>query len=71
MNIILQGNKEEIWKWIRRQERITGKKIGYAGTIDDQGRRLVIIKEGTKENCPRVRTVRKGRLFERSEEISE
>lgn len=69
MEIILIGNRREIRRWIRRQERMSGEKIGFVGVSGDNGQDVVCIAEGTKENCPRMRTVK--RHIERSEEISE
>lgn len=69
MEIILIGNRREVWGWIRRQERMSGKRIDFVGVRADGERCTYIVQEGTKEDCPRLRTVR--RYIERSEEISE
>ena len=69
MQIILQGTKGEIRRWIRRQMRMTGKKITYIGVSGEDETETCIVQEGTKEDYPRQRIVRK--YIVRSEEISE
>lgn len=69
MQIILTGTREETRRWTKRLERMTGKKINYAGVGNDAGEHTVVIDIGTKEDYPRQRIVR--RWIEPSEEISE
>lgn len=69
MQIILQGTQTEIRNWLRRQMRMTGKKITYTGVSGENGTEICIVQEGTKEDYPRQRIVRK--YIMRSEEISE
>ena len=67
MQIILQGTQGEIRRWIRQQMRVTGKKITYTGVSAENGTEICIVQEGTKEDYPRQRIVRK--YIVRSEEI--
>lgn len=59
ITITVQGEENEVRKWIARYQRIQTKKINYTGAKTPDGRSTYILTEGDKENCPRMRTVRK------------
>ena len=59
MIITLCGNQREIRSWIRRQQRMTGKKLNYTGIKTDQEECVYTIQEGTKKDCPRQRIIRR------------
>lgn len=69
MIITLCGNQREIRSWIRRQQRMTGKKLNYTGVKTDQEECVYMIQEGTKKDCPRQRTIRK--FIPKSEQVGE
>jgi len=71
LRMVIAGTKDEIRRWIKRQERLTGRKINYVMTEVDTKKEeyFCYTREGTKENCPRIRTVRK--MKQESEKVSE
>lgn len=71
IRVVIAGTKKEVRRWIRRQERLTGHMMDYVMTETDAEKEeyLCYIREGTKENCPRIRTVR--RMKRDSEQVSE
>lgn len=59
MIITLYGSQHEIRAWIRRQQRLTGKKLNYTGIKTDQEECVYMIQEGTKKDYPRQRIIKR------------
>lgn len=75
MQIILKGSRKETRNWLRKIERMTGKKINYTGVTSEDGECTYTVEVGTKEDYPRQRIVRKYidkeyPIFKREERIS-
>ncbi len=71
ITIIVSGENTKVTAWINWYQRKRGRKINYCGARTEDGETTMIIKEGNKENCPRIRTVRKLIVMKESEQIGE
>ena len=69
LKIIVTGPEEEVKRWLAIYQRQTCRRVNYIGAKTEDGDQTVILQEGTKENCPRIRTVRK--MKQESEKVSE
>lgn len=69
LKIIITGPEEEVKRWLAIYQRQTCRKVNYIGAKTEDGGWTVILQEGTKENCPRMRTVKK--FVGESEQISD
>ena len=49
LRMVIAGTKEEIRRWIKRQERLTGRKINYVMT---EGRILLLHTGRNKRKLP-------------------
>lgn len=69
MVIRISGNRKECRNWMIQIRRLMQEKTNYIGVEIEKDVWEYIIRIGTKEDCPRMRTVRK--LAGKSEEIGE